>query len=443
MQLLDKIKSKQAVVSIVGVGYVGLPNAVLFAEKGFSVIAADISERIVKMTNEGKSHINDPVLNKSVPRVFETGRLKAVRDVSLAASDSDVIIISVPTPAENNEPDLSYIKNSCASVGKGMRKGALVVIESTVYPSVCRTIVKPLLEKESGLECGKDFFLAHCPERLNPGDNEHNVMVTPRVVGGVDMESGLVAKALYESVVDAKIVLLSNADAAELSKLVENTQRDVNIAYINEIALVCEKIGVDVKEVLDACSTKWNFYKKKPSSGVGGHCLSNNPYYILKASQTNGFYPHLIMTARKLNDFMPFHTVELIEKALEDCGKKLKGSRIAILGVAYKENVDDVRQAPSRVIVPELVKKGASVVISDPYVNEVNMQKVHGESAGLDEALNADCAVFLVAHDAFKKIAPSQIKANAIVDAAFLFDRKDFEGTGKIYKRVGLDKNLE
>ncbi len=439
--LKEKIKSKKAVICIVGVGYVGLPNAVLFAEKGFHVIAADVSERIISLTNNGESHINDPVLNKSVPRVFATGRLNAMLDATQAASESDVIIVSVPTPAENGEPDLTFVKNACAAIAKGLKKNSLVIIESTVYPSACRTIVKPLLEKESGLKCGKDFFLAHCPERLNPGDNEHNVMVTPRVVGGVGETSGEVAKALYESVVDAKIVLVSNADTAELSKLVENTQRDVNIAYINEIALICEKIGIDVKEILEACSSKWNFYKVKPSAGVGGHCLPNNPYYILKASQEKGFYPSLIMTARKLNDSMPLHTVDLVETALKECGKSLKGSTVAIAGVAYKENVDDVRQAASRTIVPELLKRGAVVEISDPYVNEVNMRKVHYNSVSIEKALEADCIVFLVPHDEFKKIKPSQIKAKAIVDTAFLFDRKDF--AGRAYKRVGMDQNLE
>lgn len=438
--LLEKIKSKKAVVCVVGVGYVGLPNAVLFADQGYHVIAADITPRIVDLTNKGESHINDPVLNKSVPRVFATGRLKAMQDVKKAASESDVIIISVPTPAESGEPDLTFVKNACTSVAHGLKKGSLVVIESTVYPGVCREIVKPLIEKESGLKCGKEFFLAHCPERLNPGDNEHNVLVTPRVVGGVDAESGDVVKALYESVVDAKITLVSNADTAELSKLVENTQRDVNIAFISEMALVCEKIGVDVKEILEACSSKWNFYKVKPSAGVGGHCLPNNPYYILKAAQGKGFYPSLMMAARKLNDSMPFHTVDLIEVALNDVGKPLKGSTIAVMGVAYKENVDDVRQAPSRVVIPELLKRGAKVVAVDPYVNEVNMAKVHDKRVGVDEALGADCVVFLVAHDEFKKIKPTQIKAKAIVDAAFLFDRKDFPG--KAYKRIGLDKAI-
>ncbi|MEM4255205.1 MAG: nucleotide sugar dehydrogenase [Candidatus Norongarragalinales archaeon] len=439
--LEEKIKSKKAVVCIVGVGYVGLPNAVLFAEKGFGVIAADVSPRIVDLTNAGKSHINDPILNESVPRVFATGRLKATLDAAQAAKESDVIIISVPTPAEGGEPDLTFVKNACASVAKGLRKDSLVVIESTVYPGACRTVVKPLLEKESGLACGKDFFLAHCPERLNPGDNEHNVMVTPRVVGGVDAQSGRVAKALYESVVDARIVLVSNADTAELSKLVENTQRDVNIAYINEIALICEKTGIDVKEILEACSSKWNFYKAKPSAGVGGHCLPNNPYYILKASQENGFYPTLIMTARRLNDSMPLHTVDLVETALGDAGKTLRGSSVAVMGVAYKENVDDVRQAPSRAIIPELLKRGARVSICDPYVNEVNLAKVHDSAVSIREALNADCVLFLVAHEEFKKIKPSQISSSAIVDAAFLFDRNDFKG--KAYKRVGMDKNLE
>ncbi|NYZ78201.1 nucleotide sugar dehydrogenase, partial [Candidatus Micrarchaeota archaeon] len=296
--------------------------------------------------------------------------------------------------------------------------------------------IKPIIERESKLACGKQFFLAHCPERLNPGDNEHAVRITPRVVGGLDAQSGAIVQALYESVVEAKIFRVSDMDTAELVKLVENTQRDLNIAYMNEIALVCEKIGVDVKEVIEACSTKWNFYKAWPGPGVGGHCLPNNPYYILKRAEGAGFRPKLMMLGRQINDSMMHHAVELIEKALSEAGLQVKGTRIALLGISYKANVDDVRQAPSRVIAPELCEKGADLVVSDPHVNEVNAKKVHDKIVPLDEALKAECLVFLQAHDEYKKLDLTKTRAKAVVDLAFLFDEKRVP-KNCVYKRVG------
>ncbi len=454
MSLLEKIKAKKARVCIVGGGYVGLPNAVLFAEKGFETTIADLSERIVRLTNEGKSHIKDAVLEKSVPAAHATRRLKATTDVSAAARDSDVIIISVPTPTKETpdgiSPDLSFVEAASASIGKGIGKGIekskeekLVVLESTVYPGVCRRVLKPILERESKRVCGRDFFLAHCPERINPGDDEHSIRRTPRVVGGLDERAGELAQALYEAVVEARVFRVSNMDTAELVKLTENTQRDVNIAFMNEIALVCERIGVDVREVIEACATKWNFYKVWPGPGVGGHCLPNNPYYIIKRAEEAGFKPRVMRLGREINDSMMRHAVELIESALGEAGLKTKGTRIALFGVAYKPDVDDVRQAPSRVIAAALRGKGAALVITDPHVNAVNAAKVHDKSVSLDEALAADCLVFLQAHSEYKKIGAAKLsRAKAVVDMAFLFDEGALRAGGfkGVYRRVGKGK---
>jgi nucleotide sugar dehydrogenase len=262
------------------------------------------------------------------------------------------------------------------------------------------------------------------------------VQKTPRIVGGFNDESGKIAKTLYESIIDASIMQVSTLDTAELVKLVENTQRDLNIAYINEIALICEKIGVDVKEIIAACKTKWNFYPAMPGPGVGGHCLPNNPYYILKRAEEKGFHPRLIMLGRQVNDSMQYHVVDLIADALNELGKPIKGTKIALLGVSYKANVDDVRQAPSRVIAEELRKKGANLVITDPHVNEVNMKKVHDKVVSLEEALKCECLVFLCGHDEYKKLDLTKTNAKAVVDAVFLFD--GFEKG--VYKRVGKGK---
>lgn len=436
--LLKKIKSRKAIVCIVGVGYVGLPNTILFAEKGFNVIAADISETVVNSLKKGKSHVRDPVLEKTFSNAFKTGRITATTNIAQAIRKADVVILSVPTPTKRNQPDLRFIKASCKAIGKNLNKNKLVVIESTVYPSACRLVVKPILEKESGLKCGKDFFLAHCPERLNPSDYKHSIRNTVRVVGGYDKASGDVAELLYKQIIDAMVFRVSNLDTAELVKLVENTQRDLNIAFVNEVALICEKIGVDAKEVVDACSTKWNFYRLLPGPGVGGHCLPNNPYYILRRSKECGFTPRLIMMGRQVNDSMPSHVVKLIEDGLLEAGRSVKDSKICLLGVAYKANIDDVRMSPAHKIAKELRRKKADLVIHDPHVRKANALKVHDKVVkSLKEALKADCLVFLCAHDEYKKIDLNKTKASVIVDAAFLFDK---EKTKKVYKRPGLGK---
>lgn len=433
MNLLEKIKTKKATVTVVGAGYVGLPTALLFAEKGFTVIAADKNPRVVECTNQGKSHINDPELNLRVPAVFATGRLSATLDVMDAARRSDAILVCVPTPTENHEPDLRYIESSAQDIGAGLKKDTLVVLESTVYPGVTENVLGTILEQKSGLCVGDDFHLAHCPERLNPGDTQHSIDNTPRIVGGINSASKQSAQALYESV-GLKMHSVANIHTAEMVKLVENTQRDVNIAFINEMALLCEKIDVDAYELIQACSTKWNFYKLLPGPGVGGHCLPNNPYYIAKRAKEVGFEPDLMLTARHRNDEMPMHVVELVEKGLKESGKTLDQSTVALVGVAYKANVDDVRLAPSRVIADALLKKGASLKITDPHVNEANMKKVHDHVVELEEALACDAVVFLCAHDAYKEIRPQEVKATVVVDAVFLFSPSQFS---QIYKGIG------
>ncbi|MBI5036465.1 nucleotide sugar dehydrogenase [Candidatus Micrarchaeota archaeon] len=270
---------------------------------------------------------------------------------------------------------------------------------------------------------GKDFFVAHCPERMNPGDKEHNIFNTKRIVGGSNAESLELAKTLYESV-GLNMFPVSNLRTAELVKLVENTQRDVNIAFMSEIALLSEKIGVNVKELVEACSTKWNFYKLLPGAGVGGHCLPNNPYYILKAANNAGVEMPLMMTARRTNDQMMQHVVDLVERVMQG---KVAGKKIALLGVAYKANVDDVRQAPSRFIAAVLKLSGAEVVYHDPLVNEANGNKIDAKRVSLEEALSADCLMILCKHDQFKQLRPEQVKAKAVVDCCFLFEKKDFD----------------
>ena len=270
---------------------------------------------------------------------------------------------------------------------------------------------------------------------MNPGDNEHQTEKTPRVIGGYNKESLEKAVAIYSKIISVPLVQISNLDATELVKLVENTQRDLNIAYVNEIALICENIGVDAREVLAGCKTKWNWYNALPGPGVGGHCLPNNPYYILKRARECNFEPKLMLLGRQVNDSMMLHTVEMCMDALKEKGMNIKGAKIAVLGAAYKANLDDVRQAPSRVVVPRLVELGADVIIHDPKVNEVNLKKVHTKTTStLKEALKADCVIFLCAHDEYRVITPRDLKGKIVIDAVWLFDK--IENT--TYRRIGL-----
>lgn len=444
---LDRIISDGKVaVAIVGIGYVGLPNALLFARRGLKVIAADINPRISRLTNKGISHINDPMLKKEVPRIWKTGRLVAMTNIAAATTAADVIIISVPTPAESGLPDMRFVKNSCRQIGRGLdkEKQRLIILESTVYPGACREVLKPILENSSGLTCGKDFFLAHCPERMNPGDKIHTIDRVARVVGGIDKKSAQLAEVLYKRVIQAPIFRCSSIETAELIKLVENTQRDINIAYINEIAQLCEKLSLDVYEVLDAAATKWNFYRVAPGPGVGGHCIPNNPYYILKVARRLGYEPKTILTARQVNDAMPRHVVSLIKDGLAELSRPLRGAKILMLGVAYKPNIDDVRQAPSRAIAAMLRKAGGPLLIHDPHVNAVNMAKVHKRvakklAAGLR---GADCVVLVTPHNEYKKLRLRWLrraigKRAVLVDCHNTFSPEAVARAGLVYRGIG------
>lgn len=442
MSVSEKLRDRSAKICVVGVGYVGLPTALLFAEKGYRVIGADVNPSFVDSLNKGKSYIKDPALDKGVEQAHSAKRLSATTDATAAAKEADAIIVCVPTPSVRNKPDMQYLEASLKSVAKGLdaEKPRLVVTESTTYPGACRSFSKPLLERESGLKCGKDFFLGHCLERLNLSDAAHTVKNTPRVLAGVDEESSKLVEELYKNAVDAQVLRVSSTDVVETVKLVENIQRDVNLAFINEVALICEKIGVDVKEVIEGCRTKWNWYNAWPGAGVGGHCLPNNAYYLTSVAEERGFHARLIPLARSVNDSIPLHVVELVEEGLKQAGLDVKGANIALLGVAYKPDTDDVRQAPSRAVVKELVEKGAYVIIHDPHVSGFRMRMVHDKiAANFKEAVKGrDCIVITCGHSEYKALKAEDMDAKVVVDAALIFDKKEFLERGVIYKRVGL-----
>jgi nucleotide sugar dehydrogenase len=441
--LKQKIKNKTAVISIIGLGYVGLPTAVYFAEKGFNVYGVDKVVRIVNGLNKGVSHLNELGLDERIKEVVEHNRFHCTNDTAEAVSNSDIILIIVPTPiTKDKEPDLSYVVSAAEDISKSLKKGQLVVLESTVYPGVTDEIVKPILEF-SGLKAGVDFGLAYCPERYNPGDTKHTIDNVNRVVGGITKEWAEVTKDVYSYVIKAQIDTVSDIKTAEAAKVIENIQRDLNIALMNELALIFEKMGIDIIEVIKAASTKWNFNVYYPGAGVGGHCLPVDPYYLVSKAREFGYHSKVITAGREINDYMPEHIFELLRDALNDMERSVKNSKVAVLGFSYKENVGDVRETPVEHFVTELVKRGAIVTVVDPYVDEKYI-KSFGVSYSKDiyEALEgADAFVVMTSHNIFKDMdiekAKKLMNNHLVIDGRRIFNKEKIIEKGFVYKGVG------
>ena len=440
-EILDKIKSRKAKICIVGLGYVGLPTAIFFAEKGFDVTGVAIHEKSLNLINQGISPIGELNLDSRLSKVIIDKKLFATNDLKWATEVSDIIISIVPTPVDEfKDPDLTPIISSGIEITKGLSKGKLVILESTVYPGVTEETLQPILEK-SGLEAGKDFGLAYCPERYNPGDEKHNIENVSRVVGGITPEWAEITRKLYQIIINEDIKVLRNIKTAEAAKVIENTQRDLNIALVNELAMIFECIGIDVMDVIDGASTKWNFNIYYPGAGVGGHCLPVDPYYLVKKAKELGYHSKVIAAGRSINDNMPIHMVNLVQDALNEKEKSLKNSNIVILGFSYKENVGDPRESPAKTIIKHLIKKGAKVTVVDPYIEEIN-HKFGVLKTDLYEALKgADAMVLITAHDDFKSIDFQRIKklmnSLIVVDGRRIYDPDELRDIGFTYKGVG------
>jgi UDP-N-acetyl-D-glucosamine dehydrogenase len=380
-------------IGVVGLGYVGLPLAVAFAESGHEVVGLDSDRRKVAGVNAGRSHVED-VADATLESLG--GRLRASTDqADLAACDA--VVICVPTPLTGSrEPDLTYLLDSATALSRVLRPGQLVVLESTTYPGTTRERLQPILE-ESGLAAGRDFHLAFSPERIDPGRTDYTVRTTPKLVGGLTPACTERARELYSLICD-EVVLLSNPEAAELSKLLENIFRSVNIALVNELAQLCDRLGIDVWEVIDAASTKpFGFMRFEPGPGMGGHCLPVDPFYLAFKAREHDFYPEFIELAGKVNQTQPAFCVERIEHSLNDAGKPVNGSRILILGVSYKAGVGDIRESPSLKIAKRLIDLGGDVSYHDPHVPA--LPELGLASVDLDEALGTtDLAAIVTAH---------------------------------------------
>lgn len=375
LQLLEKIKAKQIKVGVVGLGYVGLPLAVEKAKAGFRTIGFDIQTEKVDMVNAGHNYIGD-VVDKDLKKIVETKMLTATTDFSFV-KDVDFVAICVPTPLdEHQQPDISYVKNSTIEIAKYMKPGTMVVLESTTYPGTTEELIKPLLEKGSGLKCGVDFYLGFSPERVDPGNAIFKTKNTPKVVGAIGADSTEVISAMYRAVLEGDVHEVSSPAVAEMEKILENTYRNINIGLVNELAILCNKMGISLWEVIDAAKTKpYGFQAFYPGPGLGGHCIPLDPYYLSWKAREFGFHTSMIEASMMINDKMPEYCVERASRILNRYKKALNGARVLVLGVAYKQDIDDYRESPAISVINILKKNGAEVDFYDPYIKEFKNNK--------------------------------------------------------------------
>jgi UDP-N-acetyl-D-glucosamine dehydrogenase len=412
--LEEKIRSRVARVGVIGLGYVGLPLAVEFANAVFDVTGIDVSREKNRMVNAGDSYVGD-IPSSALSSLVRAGKLRAVADFS-AVADLDTINICVPTPLrKTKDPDMSYIVAACQEIAKHFHPGMLVILESTTYPGTTDELVLPMLEK-SGLRVGKDFFLCFSPERVDPGNPKFQTNNIPKVVGGVTAACTDMGRVFYSQALQT-VVPVSSTQVAEMVKLLENTFRMINIGLVNEIALMCDRIGINVWEVIDAAATKpFGFMPFYPGPGLGGHCIPIDPFYLSWKTKQAGIEARFIELAGYINGQMPHFVLDKVQNALNDVGKPVKGSRVHIMGVAYKRDIDDMRESPALDVALLLQRRGAIVSYSDPHVPKLDLDALKLEAAPESAAADADCVVIITDHAAFDYAALVE-RAALIVDS--------------------------
>lgn len=427
--------SKNKQTAVIGLGYVGLPLALLIERKGIPVVGIDSDANKIALINNKKSPFLDAKIEEELQ---EANNLVATTDYGVL-KDVDTIIVCVPTPVdENHTPDLGPVISVCTQIAKYLTGGKLVIIESTINPGVCEELIIPLLEKLSKNKCGKDFYLAHCPERINPGDDLWDVSNIPRVVGGYDEVSLEKAHAFYTSIISAPIKKMSSLKEAEAVKIVENSFRDVNIAFVNELAMSFHKLGINVVNVIDGAATKpFAFLPHYPGAGVGGHCIPVDPYYLIDYAEKNGFTHEFLSLARSINNGMPQFTVDVLAEELARLGIPLADANILVLGLSYKANIGDMRESPSLEIIKILKERAGKTHVFDPHVPELSTV------ASLDEALEAGgvhAIILATSHKEFQKIDPVDLKkygVQVVIDGRNYFKKKAFIEAGIAYKGIG------
>lgn len=422
--LIKKLQDKTAKIGILGMGYVGMPLAVVFAEAGFNVTGIDPDQRKVDTFKKGISYIQD-VPTETVARLQKAGKLNMTIDFA-ALKDMDAVSICVPTPLrQTGDPDMSFILSATEQLAKYVHAGMVVVLESTTYPGTTRELTWPMLTEKSGLKIGEDIFICFSPERVDPGRKDWTTINTPKVMGGITKACVEVATAWYSGAIKT-VVPVSSAEAAEMAKLLENTFRMINIGLVNELAIMCERLGVDVWEVIDAAGTKpFGFMKFTPGPGLGGHCIPIDPLYLSWKMKELNYNAKFIELASEINTNMPRYVVSRVLDAMNDRGKVLKGSKVLVLGAAYKPNIDDVRESPSLDVIALLRKKGADVSYHDPHISNIHHEKEGWKMESVKDVMKAvkesDVVVIVTNHKSYDY--------NAILaDAKFIFDSRNALG---------------
>ena len=426
--LIKKLQEKEARIAVLGMGYVGLPLAVVFGEAGFHVTGVDPDVRKVDSLNKSVSYIPD-VEKETIAALVKSGNLTATTDFSVL-KEMDAVSICVPTPLrKTGDPDMSFIMSATEELAKYIHKSMVVVLESTTYPGTTREFMLPMLTEKSGLEVGKDIFVAFSPERVDPGREDWTTINTPKVIGGITEACSEVAGAWYSGAIRT-IFQVSSAEAAEMAKLLENTFRMINIGMVNELAIMCERLGVDVWEVIDAAATKpFGFMKFTPGPGLGGHCIPIDPLYLSWKMKAFNYNARFIELASEINTNMPRYVVGRVLEAMNDRGKTLKGSKVLVLGVAYKPDIDDVRESPALDVIGLLQNKGAQVEYYDPYIPHIHHEYDGWEMDSIDDMMKAvqgsDAVIIVTDHKVYDY--------PAILDtAAFVFDARN--ALGKLAK---------
>ncbi len=422
--LIKKLQDKTAKIGILGMGYVGMPLAVVFAEAGFNVMGIDPDQRKIDTFNKGISYIQD-VPTETVVRLQKAGRLKMTADFA-ALKDMDAVSICVPTPLrQTGDPDMSFILSATEQLAKYIHAGMVVVLESTTYPGTTRELTWPMLTEKSGLKIGEEIFICFSPERVDPGRKDWTTLNTPKVMGGITKACVEVATAWYSGAIKT-VVPVSSAEAAEMAKLLENTFRMINIGLVNELAIMCERLGVDVWEVIDAAGTKpFGFMKFTPGPGLGGHCIPIDPLYLSWKMKELNYNAKFIELASEINTNMPRYVVSRVLDAMNDRGKVLKGSKVLVLGVAYKPNIDDVRESPALDVIALLRKKGADVSYHDPHISHIHHEKEGWKMETVKDVMKAvkesDAVVIVTNHKAYDYTA-------ILAEAKFIFDSRNALG---------------
>lgn len=431
-ELLQKIRDREIVVGVVGLGYVGLPLAVEKAKAGFRTIGFDVQKEKTDKVNAGENYIGD-VVDADLKKIVDDGIFSATSDFSFI-KDVDFIAICVPTPLdEHQQPYLGYIESSGKEIAKYLKPGSMVVLESTTYPGTTEELLKPILEDGSGLQCGEDFYLGFSPERVDPGNLIYKTKNTPKVVGAIGADALEVITAMYRAVLDGDVHAVSCPAVAEMEKILENTYRNVNIGLVNELAMLCDKMKINLWEVIDAAKTKpYGFQAFYPGPGLGGHCIPLDPYYLSWKAREYGFHTSMIESSMMVNDRMPEYIVERVSRILNDFKKPLKGSKVLVLGVAYKQDIADYRESPALRVIESLERRYADVTFYDPYIHTYKFKGVihHGIDELTEQVLgDADIVVITTMH--------SNIDYEFVAKhAKFVFDTKNAMKAVRKYSNI-------